>query len=89
MFEHGDILVSTQGLKYRFRRYANNFDDNHHDCEVYESERAFLARSDFGILHRQSIKFWFFDKRFVLTEKTRRIKNNFNETRKNNYSFYI
>ncbi len=73
MFEHGDIVVSTQGLNYRFKCYANNFDDAHHDCEVYESEQAYLEKRK-NILNRQSINFWFVNKRCVMTEKTRKIK---------------
>lgn len=73
MFKDGDLVVEiNSGLTHRFYRY-NDFALGDYDCVVYDSEYNYVEQIIF-CLYKSSINFWFFNKRHVLIEKTRKIK---------------
>lgn len=75
MFKDGDLIKEVNGgLVYRFQSYKNPFNDDSHDCALYQTEFAFEEKLSALTIYRRSVDFWFLDKRHTLIEKTRKIK---------------
>lgn len=74
MFKDGDLVVEVNsGLIYRFLSYNKFKISNKVDCSVYENEDCYIKKVKYGS-YKCSIDFWFYNKRHILVEKTRKIK---------------
>lgn len=76
MFQEGDLVIDISlGVTYRFKSYINYFDDDFHDCELFETELSFREKKGIRlVVYRCSLDYWFAHKRYVLIEKIRTIK---------------